>query len=114
MRRKDLERIEKHKEWLDEGMSSVPLDSIEYQKMLDSYGKLVDTEEKIRKGKKERSPMDVVFKVLTLGVSILGAVFVPLKLGSMAYQNEQDMNLKNNTVWNLIPKGKIPDIFNKS
>lgn len=111
--RKDLKTIEKHKEWLDEGMSSVPLDSIEYQKMLDNYSKLVDTEEKIRKGKKDRSPGDVIYKVLTLGVSILGAVFVPLKLGQMAYKNEQDMNLKNSTVWNLIPKGKLPDIFNK-
>lgn len=45
-----------------------------------------------------------------IGVSVLGAVFVPLKLGSMAYDNEKDMSLKNSTVWNLIPKGKLPDI----
>lgn len=107
--KKDLKDIQQHKAWLMQGMSSVPLDSAEYAKMNQQYKLLCDAEDVIKKGKK--SPFDAIYKVLTLLVSIAGAVFVPLSLGQLAYKNEQDMSLKNGTVWNLIgrtfgPKGK--------
>lgn len=107
---KDLRDLKAQKDWLVKGLSDVPLDSIEYEQMLKQYKTVVETEEMIKKGKSERSPFNVVYKVLMIGVSVLGAVFVPLKLGSMAYDNEKEMSLKNATVWNLIPKGKLPDV----
>lgn len=102
--RKDLKDIETQKTFLVNGMSDVPVDSKEYEQMLKQYKTLVETEEMIRKGKKERSPFEIVYKILTLGVSILGVVFVPLSLGKLAYDNDQDMSMKNGTIWNLVGK----------
>lgn len=102
--RKDLKDIQEQKDLLMIGMSDVPLDSKEYKKMMANYKTLVETEEVIKEGKRKRGPLEILYKVVTIAISAAGVILVPNMLANKSYQQEQDMKLKNGSIWNLIGK----------
>lgn len=110
----DLKDIRTQKEFLMEGLSSVPLDSKMYAQMLEQYKKLTETEETIKDGKRKRGLLETTLKVGAFCVTAAGALLVPQVLANMAYQKEAEFQTKNGTVWNLIGKDFSKNPFSKN
>lgn len=92
--------------WLD---TADPLTD-DYDTVLKRYRELVETREKIKDGKNKRSLFPVL---LEASISAATGIGVPLALGHLSYKNDQDLNLKNGSIWGLIGKKfdtfKLPD-----
>lgn len=99
---KDLKDLRQQKDVLITSMNKLPKDSNNYEQLLKNYRQCVETEEIIRKGKRERGPLETGLKIGTLLVSVAGAIVVPQILADKSYDNEKDMSIKNGTIWNLI------------
>lgn len=103
----DLKDIKNQKKQLIEVMSEEEPGSEEYKKALETYKLLIETETTVRDSRSKRNSEGVgtMVKVGTLIVSGLAAIGVPIYLAERAYQHEeQNMDMKNGTIWNLIGK----------
>ena len=104
--RKDLKNIEEKKSQLMDKMDNVSMESDEFEQALKNYKMLVETEENIRDGRNKRSSerVSTAVKVGGFVVSAVAAVGVPIYLADKAYQHDQNLEMKNGTIWNLIGK----------
>lgn len=87
-------------------MDNVPTGSDDFEQALKNYKLLVETEDTIRNGRNNRRSERVGtgVKIGTLLVSAVAAIGIPLILADKAYENDQELKMKNGTIWNLIGK----------
>ena len=105
-RKSDLKCIDEKKGQLVDHMDQVSMDSDEFETALKNYQRLVETENQIRDGKNKRNSERVGtgVKIGTLLVSAVAAVGVPVYLSHVAYEHDQNLEMKNGSIWNLIGK----------
>lgn len=105
-RRNDLKDIDEKKGYVLDKMDNVPTESDDFERAVKNYKVLIETENTIRDGRSVRRSerIGTVVKVGTFIVSSVSAIGVPIYLAHLAYRNDQQMNLKNGTIWNLIGK----------
>lgn len=105
-RRNDLNDISEKKGQLVDHMDNVAIESDEFEQALKNYKMLVETEQTIRDGKNKRGSERIGTGVKIGGflVSAVAAIGVPVYLANKAYEHDQNLEMKNGTIWNLIGK----------
>ena len=105
-KRNDLKDVDEKKGYLMDKMDNCPTDSDEFERCLKNYKMLIETENTIRDGRSNRRSERVGtgVKIGTLIVSAVAAIGIPLVLADKAYEHDQNMDMKNGTIWNLIGK----------
>ena len=66
--------------------------------------KLKQTEDLVKQNEMLTTKVKAVCSVLGVAISAIGSIAVPIILAKVAYTEENDMKIKNGTVWNLIGK----------
>ncbi len=66
--------------------------------------KLKQTEDLVKQNEMLTTKVKAVCTVLGVVISAIGSIAVPIILAKVAYTEENDMKIKNGTVWNLIGK----------
>jgi len=66
--------------------------------------KLKQTEDLVKQNEMLTTKVKAVCSVLGVVISAIGSIAVPIILAKVAYTEENDMKIKNGTVWNLIGK----------
>ena len=66
--------------------------------------KLKQTEDLVKQNEMLTTKVKAVCTVLGVVISAIGSIAVPIILAKVAYAEENDMKIKNGTVWNLIGK----------
>ena len=66
--------------------------------------KLKQTEDLVKQNEMLTTKVKAVCTVLGVVISAVGSIAVPIILAKVAYTEENDMKIKNGTVWNLIGK----------
>lgn len=66
--------------------------------------KLKQTEDLVKQNEMLTTKVKAVCSVLGVVISAVGSIAVPIILAKVAYTEENDMKIKNGTVWNLIGK----------
>lgn len=66
--------------------------------------KLKQTEDLAKQNEMLTTKVKAVCTVLGVVISAIGSIAVPIILAKVAYTEENDMKIKNGTVWNLIGK----------
>ena len=66
--------------------------------------KLKQTEDLVKQNEMLTTKVKAVCTVLGVVISGIGSIAVPIILAKVAYTEENDMKIKNGTVWNLIGK----------
>ena len=66
--------------------------------------KLKQTEDLVKQNEMLTTKVKAVCTVLGVVISAFGSIAVPIILAKVAYTEENDMKIKNGTVWNLIGK----------
>lgn len=66
--------------------------------------KLKQTEDLVKQNEMLTTKVKSVCTVLGVVISAIGSIAVPIILAKVAYTEENDMKIKNGTVWNLIGK----------
>ena len=66
--------------------------------------KLKQTEDLVKQNEMLTTKVKTVCSVLGVVISAIGSIAVPIILAKVAYTEENDMKIKNGTVWNLIGK----------
>ena len=66
--------------------------------------KLKQTEDLVKQNVMLTTKVKAVCSVLGVVISAVGSIAVPIILAKVAYTEENDMKIKNGTVWNLIGK----------
>ena len=66
--------------------------------------KLKQTDDLVKQNEMLTTKVKAVCTVLGVVISAVGSIAVPIILAKVAYTEENDMKIKNGTVWNLIGK----------
>ena len=66
--------------------------------------KFKQTEDLVKQNEMLTTKVKAVCTVLGVVISAIGSIAVPIILAKVAYTEENDMKIKNGTVWNLIGK----------
>ena len=66
--------------------------------------KLKQTEDLVKQNEMLTTKVKAVCTVFGVVISAIGSIAVPIILAKVAYTEENDMKIKNGTVWNLIGK----------
>lgn len=108
-KRNDIMDINVKKGQLMDHMDNCETDSDEFEKAIKNYKALIETENMVRDGRNKRRSerAGTIVKIGTLIVSAAAAIGVPLVLADKAYEHDQNMDLRNGTIWNLIGKFKV-------
>lgn len=100
-KKKELKLIRGQKRDILEQMNETDMDSAEYERMCKALKKLTSIEEEIMNGRKTRSWVPQILQVILGLLGIAGSVAGTVYLGQLAYENDNEMKLKDGAVWNL-------------
>lgn len=100
-KRKELKLIREQKRQILEQLADTDSDSSEYECMCKNLTLLNSMEEVTMNGKKNRSWLPNILQVLLGILGIAGSVAGTVYLGQLAYENDNEMKLKDGSVWNL-------------
>ena len=90
----------------EEDLARVEVGTDQYYGLIDVLTdlKLKQTEDLVKQNEMLTTKVKAVCTVLGVVISAVGSIAVPIILAKVAYTEENDMKIKNGTVWNLIGK----------
>lgn len=90
----------------EEDLAGVEIGTDQYYGLMEVLTdlKLKQTEDLVKQNEMLTTKVKAVCTVLGVVISAIGSIAVPIILAKVAYTEENDMKIKNGTVWNLIGK----------
>lgn len=90
----------------EEDLAEVEVGTDQYYGLMEVLAdlKLKQTEDLVKQNEMLTTKVKAVCSVLGVMISAIGSIAVPIILANIAYTEENDMKIKNGTVWNLIGK----------
>ena len=94
------------KKFEEEDLARVEIGTDQYYGLMEVLTdlKLKQTEDLVKQNEMLTTKVKAVCTVLGVVISAIGSIAVPIILAKVAYTEENDMKIKNGTVWNLIGK----------